>query len=279
MRSFAPLALLLLTAASDPPEWVERTAPFQITENIYYVGTKGLAAYLIATPQGAILLDGTMERNVPAIEANIRAVGFKLRDVKILLNSHAHFDHAGGLAALKHDTGARLAAMAGDVPALQRGEHVGLTSYPRGRFPAVRVDRVLHDGDVVALGGVRMTALATPGHTRGCTTWVLPIARRAGRVTVVFPCSMTVAGNRLFGNTEYPAIVRHFRRSFDRIGALKADIVLTAHPEASDILTRRGTDYRAPGVLSKLVAEARAAFEVELTKQRGATRRKGLSGF
>lgn len=272
MRLLALLALLLLTAASDPPEWTERTAPFRITGNIYYVGTKGLAAYLIATPKGAILLDGTMEENVPAIEANITALGFKLSDVKILLNSHAHFDHAGGLAALKRDTGAKLHAMAGDVRALQQGQHFGLTSYPRGTFPAVGVDRVLHDGAVIALGGVRMTAVATPGHTTGCTTWVLPLAEKRGVTTVVFPCSMTVAGNRLFGNSEYPEIVRDFRRSFDRIGALKADIVLPAHPEAAGVLKRRGTDYRAPGLLSKLVAEARAAFAVELAKQRTASK-------
>lgn len=272
MRVLALLPLLLLTAASDPPEWTEPAAPFRITENIYYVGTKGLAAYLIATPKGAILLDGTMEENVPAIEANIKALGFKLGDVKVLLNSHAHFDHAGGLAALKRDTGAKLAAMSGDVWALEHGKHFGLTSYPRGTFPAVRVDRVLRDGEVVALGGVRMTAVATPGHTSGCTTWVLPIARKADRVTVVFPCSMTVAGNRLVGNSEYPQIVRDFRRSFDRIGALNADIVLPAHPDAAGVLTRKGTDYRAPGLLQELVAEARAAFAVELAKQRKASK-------
>lgn len=272
MKYLVLLPLLLLTAASDPPEWTQPTRPFRITENIYYVGTNGLAAYLIATPKGAILLDGTMEENVPAIEANITALGFKLSDVKILLNSHAHFDHAGGLAALKRDTGAKLAAMTGDVWALEHGKHFGLTSYPRGTFPAVKVDRALRDGDVVPLGGVRMTAVATPGHTSGCTTWMLPIMQKARRVKVVFPCSMTVAGNRLFGNTEYPAIVRDFRRSFDRIGALKADIVLTAHPEAADVLTRKGTDYRAPGLLRTLVAEARAAFAVELAKQRAAAK-------
>ena len=163
MKRLAILALLLLTAASDPPEWTRPTAPFRIAGNIYYVGTEGLAAYLITTPKGAILLDGTMEENVPAIEANIRTLGVKLSDVKILLNSHAHFDHAGGLAALKRDTGATMMAMAGDRWALEHGTHFGLTTYPRGTFPAVKVDHVLHDGEVVA---PRRDALHCACHAR-----------------------------------------------------------------------------------------------------------------
>ena len=275
MKRFAALALLLsLTAASDPPEWTQPTAPFRIAGNIYYVGTKGLAAYLIATPRGAILLDGTMAANARVIEANITALGIKLSDIKILLNSHAHFDHAGGLATLKRDSGAKVAAMAGDVWALEHGRHFGLTSYPRGTFPAVKVDRVLQDGDVVRLGDVRMTAVATPGHTSGCTTWVMPLRLVGGVKTVVFPCSITVAGNRLVRNSEYPGIVRDFERSFVRLGAMQADIVLTAHPEAADVLARRGTAYLAPALLPKIVREARAAFAVELTRQRAAANAK-----
>lgn len=259
-------------ASQDPPEWTQPIAPFRIAGNIYYVGTKGLAAYLITTPKGAILLDGTMAENVPAIEANIRSLGIKLSDVRILLNSHAHFDHAGGLAALKRDTGARLLAMGGDRWALEHGRHFGLTSYPRGTFPPVKVDGVLRDGGAVTLGGVRMVAIATPGHTSGCTTWVLPVHLRAGEKTVVFPCSMTVAGNRLVGNTEYPGIVADFRRTFARMAQIKADIVLTAHPETAGVMTRRGGQFIDPGLLPKLVAEARAAFAVELAKQQAAAR-------
>lgn len=258
------------SAAADPPEWTRPIAPFHIAGPIHYVGTEGLAAYLVTTPQGAILLDGTLDRNVPAIEANIRALGLKLSDVKILLVSHAHFDHAGGLARLKRDTGARLYALAGDRWALEHGRHFGLTSYPRGTFPPVHVDRVLQDGAVVTLGGVHMTAIATPGHTSGCTTWVLPLRLSGVDRTVVFPCSLSVAGNRLVGNTEYPAIVRDFRHSFDRVGALKADIVLTAHPEIAGVLARRGTDYLAPDLLPRLVAEARVAFAAELARQQAA---------
>ena len=268
-KLFAALSALVLIGAapaSDPPAWTRPIAPFHIIGNVYYVGSEGLAAYLITTPKGAILLDGTMEANVPAIEANIKSLGVELSDVKILLNSHAHFDHADGLAHLKRDTGATMMAMKGDVWALENGKHFGDQNYV-GTFTPVKVDRVLADGEKVELGGVTMTALATPGHTSGCTTWVLPVRIKAGVKTVVFPCSMTVAGNKLVGNRQYPGIVADFRRTFDRMARLKADVVLPAHPELADVTTRKGDEFLQPTLLPKLVADARAAFEKEWLKE------------
>ncbi|MEO5937736.1 MAG: subclass B3 metallo-beta-lactamase [Sphingomonas sp.] len=268
-KLFAALTTLVLIGAApatDPPAWTRPIAPFHIIGNVYYVGSEGLAAYLITTPQGAILLDGTMEANVPAIEANIKALGIKLSDVKILLNSHAHFDHADGLAHLKRDTGAAMMAMKGDVWALENGKHFGDQSYV-GTFSPVKVDRVLTDGAKVTLGGVTMTALATPGHTAGCTTWVLPVRVKSGTKTVVFPCSMTVAGNKLVGNRQYPGLVADFRRTFDRMATLKADVVLPAHPEQAQVTTRKGDEFLQPTLLPKLVADARAAFEKQWLKE------------
>ncbi|THD37221.1 MAG: subclass B3 metallo-beta-lactamase [Sphingomonas sp.] len=261
------LSALLAVGASDPPAWTKPHAPFRIVGNVYYVGSEGLAAYLITTPKGAILLDGTMEENVLAIEANIRSLGVKLSDVKILLNSHAHFDHAAGLAHLKRDTGATMMAMKGDVWALEHGRHFGDQNYVAPPFAPVKVDRVLTDGATVTLGGVTMTALATPGHTAGCTTWVLPVRIKAGLKTVVFPCSMTVAGNKLVGNRQYPGIVADFRRTFARMATLKADIVLPAHPELAQVLTRKGDEFLQPTLLPNLVADARAAFERQWRKE------------
>ncbi len=266
VRMFFALSALLAIGASDPPAWTRPIAPFHVIGNVYYVGSEGLAAYLITTPRGAILLDGTMEANVPAIEANIKALGVKLSDVKILLNSHAHFDHADGLAHLKRDTGATMMAMKGDVWALENGKHFGDQNYV-GTFTPVKVDRVLNDGDRVTLGGVTMTAIATPGHTAGCTTWVLPVRIKAGVKTVVFPCSMTVAGNKLFGNRQYPGIVADYRRTFDRMAKLKADVVLPAHPEQADVTRLKGNQFLRPTLLPKLVEDARAAFEQEWRKQ------------
>jgi len=269
----AAAAALALTAAApapaaadNPPAWTQPTAPFRIAGNIYYVGTKGLAAYLIVTPKGLILLDATMEQNVPAIEANIKALGHKLSDVKILLNSHAHFDHAGGLAVMKRDTGAQLDAMEGDVWALENGKHFGDQNYV-GTFAPVKVDRHLKDGDTVALGGVTMTALLTAGHTRGCTTWTMTLKVRAGTKNVVFPCSLSVAGNKLYGNKAYPGIVDDYRASFKRMAAMKADLVLPAHPELAGVLDRQGPARLAPDLLPKMVADAQTAFDKELLKQ------------
>ena len=266
LAALSALILVGAAPASDPAAWTRPIAPFHIIGNVYYVGSEGLAAYLITTPKGAILLDGTMEANVPAIEANIKALGIKLSDVKILLNSHAHFDHADGLAHLKRDMGATMMAMKGDVWALENGKHFGDQNYV-GTFAPVKVDRVLDDGAKVTLGGVTMTALATPGHTAGCTTWVLPVRVRAGVKTVVFPCSMTVAGNKLVGNRQYPGIVADYRRTFDRMAALKADVVLPAHPEQAQVTTRKGDEFLQPTLLPKLVADARAAFEKEWLKE------------
>lgn len=265
-RLFAAAAALSLTATADPAAWTQPNPPLRIAGNIYYVGTKGLAAYLIVTPKGLILLDGTMEANVPGIEANIKALGFKLSDVKVLLNSHAHFDHAGGLAKLKVDTGASLAAMDADVWALENGKHFGDQNYV-GTFAPVKVDRTLKDGDTVVLGGVTLHTLKTAGHTAGCTTWTMIVKLKVGTKNVVFPCSLSVAGNKLFGNKAYPTIVADYRASFARMAALKADIVLPAHPEQADVLTRTGKDRIAPKLLGKIVADAQAAFEVEWRKQ------------
>ena len=271
----AATAALLLGAAApqtapasipSPPAWTQPTAPFRIAGNIYYVGTKGLAAYLIVTPKGLILLDATMEANVPGIEANIKALGFKVSDVKILLNSHAHFDHAGGLALMKRDTGAKLAAMTGDVWALENGKHDSDQNYV-GTFAPVKVDRVLKSGDTVELGGVTLTAIATPGHTKGCTTWLTSVKVRAGIKAVVFPCSLTIAGSKLVGNKRYPGIVADFRASFARMAEMKADIVLPAHPELAGVLTRQGPDRLQPDLLPRMVVEAQLAFEAQWLKE------------
>ena len=266
-------------AGLDPPEWTEPTAPFRIAGPVYYVGSKGLAAYLIAAPGGLILLDGTMAENVPQIEANIAALGFHLKDVKWLLVSHAHFDHAAGLAALKADSGARLLAAAQEKPALESGRPPSVTSYGIVTFPPVKVDQVVADGAPLDLGGMRFTTIVTPGHTPGCTTWATTIADGPKTLRVVFPCSMTVAGNRLVGNAGYPGIVADFQSTFPVMAAIPADIVLPAHPELADV---HGRPARAAAgdadafidsaLLARLTAQSAAAFEAELARPTGAAR-------
>ena len=274
------IAALLLAAAGpaagqqDPPAWTRPAAPFRIVGDVYYVGSKGLAAYLIRTRAGAILIDGTLEANVPGIERNIASLGVPLGAVKVLLNSHAHSDHAGGLARLKADTGATIEAMDADRQALETGMPPSIVSYGVVKFPVVKVDRVLHDGDTVRLDGVTLTAVKTAGHTPGCTTWTMPVVERGRTLRVVFPCSLTVAGNKLVGNTGYPGIVGDYRASFARLARIRADVVLTAHPEIAGVMERHARvlagerdAFVDPRLLPRIVAEAKAAFDAELMKQ------------
>jgi glyoxylase-like metal-dependent hydrolase (beta-lactamase superfamily II) len=258
--AFAVAMLAGPALAKDPPAWTRPIAPFNVIGPIDYVGTEGLAA--------AILIDGTMAENAATIERSIIARGVRMRDVKVLLLSHAHFDHAGGLAALKRASGARLAAGAGDRAALESGVPPGETSYGVIRFPAVKVDRAMRDGERVTLGGVTLTAVATPGHTPGCTSWSLRLRQAGKPVDVLFACSVTVAGNRLVGNRRYPGIVGDFRRSFTRLGAMSADVVLPFHPESVDLMARRARGTLVDrAVLPEMVREARVGFEAELAKQ------------
>jgi metallo-beta-lactamase class B len=268
---FAAAALCLASpgaAQLDPPEWTRAMPPLHLIGPIDYVGTEGLAAYLIRTSAGAILIDATMEQNVPAIERNIVALGVPLSSVKYLLVTHAHFDHVAGAARMKRDTGAQLWAGAADAAALSTGVPPGETTYGVVRFPPVRVDRRVRDGERVRLGNVTLRAVATPGHTPGCTTWTMKITDRDRPLDVVFPCSVSVAGNRLFANRRYPGIVADYRASFARLAALRADVVLPAHPEIADVFdrARKGT-LVAPGLLRTIVLKARDDFDRELMKQ------------
>ncbi|MDV6330269.1 subclass B3 metallo-beta-lactamase [Asticcacaulis sp. 201] len=263
-----------LAQAQTDPDWTAPVAPFRIADNVYYVGTKGIGVYLIAANHEAILLDGGPEAAAPLIEQNIKALGFKLSDIKIIINTHAHLDHAGGIARLKRDTGATVYASPGDRWALEHGTHDGDTNYPTGHFPPVHVDHVLKDGQSVALGGVRMMATFTPGHTRGCTTWSTQVIAPNRVLNVVFPCSLTIGGNILVGNRRYPGIAGDYERSFALTRAMKADIVLTNHPEMADVLDRearakagQANAFVDPQQLGRIAANARAAFEKERAKE------------
>jgi metallo-beta-lactamase class B len=270
-------AFACAASAGIPADWTRPIEPFRVVGDVYYVGTKGLGAYLITSPSGHVLLDATLAQNAPQVERNIEKLGFRLKDVKLLIENHAHTDHVGGLAQLKADTGAPLWASAGDRWALENGRQFGDTDYGVLTFPAVKVDRVVHDGETVHVGPNALTAWLTPGHTRGCTTWSLPVEQAGRRLKVVFLCSVTVAGNKLVGNKAYPGIVTDFRRTFVRLKTMQADVVLTGHPEAADVLARharqRAGDARAfvdPGELSRLVSQADSDFETELAKQAAA---------
>ena len=211
-----------LTAQTQRQIWNKPASPFQVLDNLYYVGTAGLSSFLIKTPQGSILLDAGLPESAPLLEKNMATLGLRLRDIKVIVNSHAHYDHCGGLAELKQASGAKLAVSRQDTPVVEAGKDLF------GTFPPVHVDRQLADGDVVEVGGVRLTAHLTPGHTKGCTTWTFPLQHQGKTLQVVYYCSTTVV-DKLVGNKAYPHIVGDYQATFPKVKALKADVFLAPH--------------------------------------------------
>jgi metallo-beta-lactamase class B len=277
LRTLAALALMLVASpsfgqfAEARNQWNQPVSPFRVVANIYYVGTAGVSAFLITDPKGHILLDGGLPESARLIAGNIQKLGFKLEDVEYLLNSHAHFDHSGGLAELKRLTGARMIACAGDRPALDSGR-VDYRDTPP--FSAVKVDRVVEDGGEVRIGEAAMTALLTPGHTKGCTSWRTRVFHSGKPMDVVFSCSLTVAGQDLVGDHGYPEAVDDFRSSFAKLRALKADIFLANHGSFFDLEGKRAAlEAGDPGAfvraadLPAYVDRSEAAFNEELARQ------------
>ena len=268
-------AVTMGTPAFAQANWNKPTEPFHIAGNIYYVGTEGLGAYLFTGPKGHVLLDGATPQGAPVIEANIAKLGFKLSDVKILLNSHAHFDHSGGLAQLKKDTGAQLAVMEGDVSAVEGGFYLGSESNKAMGAPPVKVDRVLKDGDKVSLEGIELTANLTPGHSKGCTSWSAKTTEAGKTYDVVVFCSATVAANRITPPLQYAGIVEDYRATFKKVKAMKADIPLAPHPEFFDLLEKSEKAKAAksqaafvdPGALGVLITKLEGDFEKTLKER------------
>jgi len=271
----AILATATVAAAQMMPvNWLRPTEPFRIADNLYYVGSEGLTALLITTPEGHILIDAPMAENVDGIKAGIRKLGFRVEDVKILLNSHAHFDHAAGFAQLKRDTGAILAAAAGDRAALEKGVYIGDEDVAFLKFPPVKVDRVLKDGEAVTLGGVTLTANVTPGHSPGCTSWTFPLKVDGVVRKAIYYCSTSVAANRLAPREQYPGIVADYRATFTRLAKMKADVFLAPHAEQFDLADKRArlkpgkpNPFVDPSELQEMVAASKAAFEEACAKQ------------
>ena len=205
-----------------PDDMTTPFPPHKVIGNIYYVGTRSLAVFLIVTPQGNILINSTYERNVPAIQKSVEELGFKFSDIKILLGSHAHGDHQEGDAMVKQMTGAQVMALAEDVPALEAMKPGG-KPHP--------IDKVLHDGDKVTLGGTTLVAHLTPGHSRGCTTWTLKAQEGGKSYDVVIIGSFgTNPGFKLVNNAEVPGIADEFRRAFKVARSLPCDVPLGSHP-------------------------------------------------
>ena len=237
MRILLPVVLVALACVSQSSaqasetdrSWNQPVEPFKIAGNLYYVGANEITSYLITSPGGHILLDSGFKETVPQIKANIDKLGFKLEDVKYLINSQAHYDHAAGLADLKSLTGAKLLASVEDAKLLARGGKDDPNFGDRFLFEPVTADETFADGWRLKLGGTAMTANITAGHTKGCTTWTTTVEEGGKELSVIFVCSTTAPGYRLIGNERYPEIAGDFEATFKRLRGMKVDIFLSAH--------------------------------------------------
>jgi metallo-beta-lactamase class B len=256
--------------------------PFRIYGNTYYVGVRGLSSILITSDQGHILIDGDLPESVPKIAASIRSLGFRLEDVKLILNSHVHFDHAGGIAGLQKLSGAEVAASAASAKVLKSG-HSGPDDPQFGQLPAIaRVARVrvIDDDETLRVGPLEVTAHLTPGHTSGGTSWTWKSCEKARCLDIAYVDSLAPVSNDTFlftRNAAYPNVLRDFERSFATVSGLPCDILLTPHPEASGLWSRlESRDHGEADALvdttacRQLVDGARALLQERIAKEASA---------
>lgn len=262
------LAWAAATAAQYGSDWHTPFPAFRIAGNLYYVGTADLAAYLVHTPQGNILVNTNFVEDVPALRASIEQLGFKYGDTRIVLISHAHDDHAGGLGVVQKQTGAQVMVMQEDAGVVQGAPPV---------WPGARVDRMLHDRDTVELGGTALTARLTPGHTEGCTTWTMRVVDGGRPLDVVIVCGVNVNyGYILVDNQEYPAIAQDYEKAFAVLESLPADVFLGAHGEFFDLKGKHETlrkgaatnPFIDPAGYKAYVADRARVFRAEWQAQR-----------
>jgi len=274
---FASLACALPLATQEKPEWTKPFPAFRIAGNLYYVGSQDLASYLISTPQGLILINSSLETSVPLIRKSVESLGFKFTDIRILLISHAHWDHCAGSARIIELTHAKYFVMDGDVSVVQSG---GRTDFHYGadktnRYPPAHVDRVLHDGATVSLGGTVLTAHLTPGHTRGTTTWTMDETEGGRVLHVVIVGSPNVnPGYKLVGNKAYPQIAEDYKRGFRVLEELPCDIFLGAHGSYFNLAEKYprwkngdGNAFIDPAGYKAYIADREQAFKTELKRQ------------
>jgi metallo-beta-lactamase class B len=263
-------------SAQLPATWTEPFPPHKIAGNLYYVGSKDLASYLVATPEGHVLINSSLEESVPLIRASIEQLGFKFSDVKILLISHAHSDHCAGSAEIIRQTKARYYVMEADADAVENGGGVKArfkASYLS--YPPAKVDRRLKDSEVVELGGSKLVARLTPGHTRGCTTWTLQVDAEGRKLHAVIIGSPNVnPGYLLVNNRDYPGIAADYERCFRVLKSLPVDLFLGAHGGYYGMTAkhaRLGADdanpFLDPAGYHRYIADREQAFLTELARQ------------
>lgn len=284
-KLFVPVAFMCLAFVSLPAQtqnqksphddWNQPFKPFRIIGNIYYVGTNNLACYLITSPAGHVLIDTAMQESAPIIRANIETLGHKLKYVRLILSSHAHFDHVAGHADMKAATGAQIVASAADALALESG---GTKSFhPIGSYKPVKVDRIIKDGEIVRLGSIALKAHLTPGHTEGNTTWTTTVEENGKKYEVVFAASMSInPGVRMINNPTWPTIADAYARSFQKLKSLPCDVFLGPHAQFFDLeakVKRMTADPKTnpfidPEGFRNYVADYEKSYNDQLQKER-----------
>ena len=281
------LALLLATtslSAEVPKDWTTPVDPFKIAGNLYYVGSRDLAAYLIVTSQGNILINSNLETSPPQIRHSVEQLGFKWSDTKILLSSQAHDDHVAGAAQVLRETHAKYDVMEGDVTAVEAGGGKASFDLPNHHFPPAHVDKTLHDGDKITLGGTTITALRTAGHTRGCTTFTMEINEGGKKLLAAIiggwssnpgVTYVTIKGKP----ASYPGIEKDFEHTFATYKALPVDIFLGAHGVYFNMLQKLDHGARTNPALwidhegyKAQIQEADENFHRELAKEQAETK-------
>lgn len=255
-------------------DWNQPAPPRRIYANVWYVGTCGLTSLLLTGDDGHVLLDGATERTAPLIEASIRHLGFHLSDVRYILNSHAHFDHAGGIARLQRDTGATVVARGDDAEAMERGR--GSRTDPQfssaDAFAPVPNVRRIADGETLRLGTLALTAHATPGHTPGSTSWTWDACEAGRCLGLVYADSLTAYTDDQYRYVDHPDSVAALRASIAAVSALPCDLLLTPHPDASLLWERVGRGAKAPlidaGACRRYGERSAAFLEKRLAKER-----------
>jgi metallo-beta-lactamase class B len=273
-----PARVLRGQYAPAVPDWNRPVAPFRVLGNLFYVGASDVSAFLLATSDGNILLDSGFRETLPLIEANLGRLGFRMEDLSLILTSHAHYDHIGGMADLKRRTKARFLVNPAEAAAFQRGGKGDFAFGDKYPFPPIDPDGLLRDGTPVVLGTTALTPHFTPGHTKGCTSWTTRIEEAGSNYDVVIASSMSAPGYRLVANDEYPEIARDYEDSFAKLRALPCDVFLSLHSwdfgfhnklKARKQGTRQNP-FVDPGGLAAFVNRTHSAFQKQYDEQRAA---------
>ena len=270
--AFAAEPVLPQTGAYEVPDaWRQPIAPVRIADHTWYIGTEGLSAVLIDTPQGAVLIDGGMPQAADMLVANMEKLGVAPERLRWILLSHAHADHAGPTAKVKRLTGARVATNAESATMLARGGTDDIHFGDDITFPPAQVDRLLQDEEVVRIGDIALTGHFTPGHTPGSTSWTWTDTRDGKPLRIAYVDSLSAPGYALIDNARFPRIVETYRRTFDTVRALPCDLLLTPHPDASGWTPADAANPHPQPMTCRAYADgAQAKFDAELAKQRAA---------